>query len=205
MARSEGLMTAVCVFCAANQQIDPIHIEHAFDVGVAIARRGWRLVSGGGSLSSMGAVTKGARSVGGETIGVVPEVLFEREVADHESTELISVPDMRTRKATMENLSDAFIILPGGIGTLEEFFEIWVAKSLGIHHKPIVVLDPDAMYEQMRNWLTEITSAGFVTYEATSCIHWATEIEQALDLIEVELANPYDAVATDADIAESEI
>jgi uncharacterized protein (TIGR00730 family) len=198
-------MTAVCVFCAANQQIDPIHIQHAFDVGVAIGKRGWRLVSGGGSVSSMGAVTKGARSVGGETIGVVPEVLFEKEVADHESTELIAVPDMRTRKATMENLSDAFVVLPGGIGTLEEFFEIWVAKSLGIHHKPVVVLDPDGMYEPLRSWLTDITAAGFVTISAANCIHWAVEIEQALDLIETELANPYDASATDEDMVESEI
>lgn len=198
-------MTAVCVFCAANQQIDPVHIQHAYDLGVEVGKRGWQLVSGGGSVASMGAVTKGARSAGGKTIGVVPEVLLEREVADHESTELISVPDMRTRKAIMEQRSDAFIVLPGGIGTLEEFFEIWVAKSLGMHNKPVVVLDPDGMYEQLRTWLSEITKTGFVTADAASCIHWATEIETALRLIETELNHPQRAIATDAEIAEAEV
>lgn len=198
-------MTAVCVFCAANQQIDPVHIQHAYDLGVAVGKRGWQLVSGGGSVASMGAVTKGARSVGGKTIGVVPEVLLEREVADHDSTELISVPDMRTRKAIMEHRSDAFIVLPGGIGTLEEFFEIWVAKSLGMHHKPIVVLDPDGMYEPLRNWIVEITKTGFVTDDAASCIKWATDIETALGLIEAELNHPQRAIATDAEIAEAEV
>lgn len=198
-------MTAVCVFCAANQQIDPVHIQHAYDLGVAVGTRGWQLVSGGGSVASMGAVTKGARSVGGKTIGVVPEVLLEREVADHESTELISVPDMRTRKAIMEQRSDAFIVLPGGIGTLEEFFEIWVAKSLGMHNKPVVVLDPDGMYEPLRTWLSEITKTGFVTADAAGCIHWATEIETALHLIETELKHPQQAITTDAEIAEAEI
>lgn len=198
-------MTAVCVFCAANQQIDPVHIQHAYDLGVAIGKRGWQLVSGGGSVASMGAVTKGARSVGGVTIGVVPEVLLEREVADHESTELISVPDMRTRKAIMEHRSDAFIVLPGGIGTLEEFFEIWVAKSLGMHNKPIVVLDPDGMFEPLRTWLVDITKTGFVTADAANCVNWATEIEVALRLIETELQHPQHAIATDAEIAEAEI
>lgn len=198
-------MTAVCVFCAANQQIDPVHIQHAFDLGAAIGQKGWQLVSGGGSVASMGAVTKGARSVGGETIGVVPEVLMEREVADLESTELIVVPDMRTRKAKMEELADAFIVLPGGIGTLEEFFEIWVAKSLDMHVKPVVVLDPDGMYEPMRQWLTEITAAGFITYDAANCVTWATEISKALELIELELASPQHAITTDEELAEAEL
>ena len=198
-------MTSVCVFCAANQQIDSIHVQHAYDLGFAIGSKGWRLVSGGGSVSSMGAVTKGARAAGGETIGVIPEVLLDREVADVDSTELISVPDMRTRKAQMEYLSDAFIVLPGGIGTLEEFFEIWVARSLGMHTKPVVVLDPDGMYQPLQDWLAQITESGFITKDAASCVFWAKNIEQALNQIETELLTPHQSIATDADIAEAEI
>lgn len=198
-------MTSVCVFCAANQQIDPIHVQHAYDVGYAIGAKGWRLISGGGSVSSMGAVTKGARAAGGETIGVIPEVLLEREVADLDSTELISVSDMRTRKAEMERLADAFIVLPGGIGTLEEFFEIWVARSLGMHSKPVVVLDPDGMYQPLRIWLEQITEAGFISSDAASCVIWETDIAKALVAIEAELAEPHQSHATDADIAEAEL
>lgn len=198
-------MTSVCVFCAANQQIDPIHVQHAYDLGYAIGAKGWRLISGGGSVSSMGAVTKGARSAGGETIGVIPEVLLEREVADLDSTELISVPDMRTRKAEMERLADAFIVLPGGIGTLEEFFEIWVARTLGMHSKPVVVLDPDLMYQPLQTWLSQITEAGFVSNEAAYCVYWTTDIADALTRIEHELTAPFEAKPTDVGVMEAEL
>jgi uncharacterized protein (TIGR00730 family) len=198
-------MTSVCVFCAANQQIDPIHIQHAYDLGYAIGAKGWRLVSGGGSVSSMGAVTKGARAAGGETVGVIPKALLEREVADLASTELISVTDMRTRKAEMERLADAFIVLPGGIGTLEEFFEIWVARSLGMHNKPVIVLDPDAMYQPLQDWLAQITAAGFVTNEAAYCVYWTADIADALTRIEQELAAPFEAKPTEAGVMEAEL
>ena len=198
-------MTAVCVFCAANEQIDAAYIQHAFELGFAIGTHGWQLVSGGGSVSSMGAIAKGARQAGGETIGVIPEVLIEREVADHDSTKLIAVKDMRTRKAQMERLADAFIVLPGGIGTLEEFFEIWVARSLGMHNKPVVVLDPTGMYEPLQKWLTEITAAGFITQAAANCAIWTTSVAEAMKIIEAELENPVQVAATDAEIAEAEL
>jgi uncharacterized protein (TIGR00730 family) len=198
-------MTAVCVFCAASDQIDPAHIRHAFELGFAIGTRGWQLVSGGGSVSSMGAVAKGARQAGGETIGVIPDVLLEREVADHDSTRLIAVRDMRSRKAEMERLSDAFIVLPGGIGTLEEFFEIWVARSLGMHNKPVVVLDKTGIYTPLQNWLAELTKAGFITADAANCAAWASSVDQAIEIIEAQLATPIEVEPTDAQIAEAEL
>jgi uncharacterized protein (TIGR00730 family) len=198
-------MTAVCVFCAASEEIDAAHLKHAFEVGYAIGTRGWQLVSGGGSVSSMGAVAKGARQAGGETIGVIPDVLLEREVADHDSTRLIAVRDMRSRKAEMERLSDAFIVLPGGIGTLEEFFEIWVARSLGMHNKPVVVLDPAGVYAPLQTWLAELTSAGFITTDAARCAAWASSIDQAIEIIQAQLIAPVEVTPTDAQIAEAEL
>ena len=204
-ALSEGPMTSVCVFCAANAQIDPVHIKTAFELGAAIAARGWTLVSGGGSVSSMGAVTDGARSKGGQTIGVIPKALFEKEVADHDSSELIVSQNMRDRKAEMENRSDAFIVLPGGIGTLEEFFEIWVSRSLGMHDKPVLVLDPVGLYQPLQTWLNQLTELGFISAESAQCVYWTKDIETALDQRTQELANPVTRQGTDAEIVEAEL
>lgn len=204
-ALSEGPMTSVCVFCAANAQIDPVHIKTAFELGAAIAARGWTLVSGGGSVSSMGAVADGARSKGGQTIGVIPKALFEKEVADHDSSELIVSQNMRDRKAEMENRSDAFIVLPGGIGTLEEFFEIWVSRSLGMHDKPVLVLDPVGLYQPLQTWLNQLTELGFISAESAQCVYWTKGIETALDQITQELANPVTRQGTDAEIVEAEL
>ncbi|MFD2348963.1 TIGR00730 family Rossman fold protein [Nonomuraea ferruginea] len=99
-------------------------------------------MSGGATVSCMGEVTRAARAAGGRTIGVIPQVLVEIEIADEDSDELIVTADMRERKGQMDARSDAFLVLPGGIGTLEELFEIWTARVLGIHDRPLVILDP---------------------------------------------------------------
>ena len=130
---------AVCVYCAASPR-HPQLLELANRVGAAIADRGWTLVSGGGNVSAMGAVATGARSRGGRTVGVIPKALVHRELADIDADELIVVDTMRQRKQVMEERSDAFLALPGGIGTLEELFESWTAGYLGMHDKPLVLL-----------------------------------------------------------------
>ena len=114
-------------------------------VGAAIAERGWTLVSGGGNVSAMGALASAARARGGRTVGVIPKALVHREVADVEADELIVTDTMRERKQMMEDRADAFIALPGGIGTLEELFEAWTAGYLGMHDKPVVMLDPSGI------------------------------------------------------------
>jgi uncharacterized protein (TIGR00730 family) len=153
----------------------------------------------------MGAVADGARSKGGQTIGVIPKALFEKEVADHDSSELIVSQNMRDRKAEMENRSDAFIVLPGGIGTLEEFFEIWVSRSLGMHDKPVLVLDPVGLYQPLQTWLNQLTELGFISAESAQCVYWTKDIETALDQITQELANPVTRQGTDAEIVEAEL
>ena len=125
-------------------------------VGEAIADRGWTLVSGGGNVSAMGAVAAGARSRGGRTVGVIPKALVHRELADIDADELIVTDTMRQRKQVMEERSDAFLALPGGIGTLEELFESWTAGYLGMHDKPLVLLDPNGHYDGLRHWLDSL-------------------------------------------------
>ena len=132
---------AVCVYCASG----PTHPELlalAAELGEAIADRGWTLVWGGGNVSAMGALATAARARGAWTVGVIPKMLVRREVADHDADELIVTDTMRERKQIMEDRADAFIALPGGIGTLEELFEAWTGGYLGMHDKPVVMLDP---------------------------------------------------------------
>ena len=110
----------------------------------------------------MGAVARAARAAGGRTIGVIPEALVAMEVADHESDEFIVTRDMRQRKGIMDERSDAFLALPGGIGTLEELVEVWTARALNMHHKPVVVLDPWGDYDHLRALIDHWQERGFV-------------------------------------------
>lgn len=172
---------AVCVYCASGPR-HPELLELARALGEAVAARGWTLVSGGGNVSAMGALATGARDAGGHTVGVIPKALLYREVADIEADELVVTDTMRERKQVMEDRSDAFITLPGGIGTLEELFETWTAGYLGMHDKPVVLLDPDGHYDGLRTWLDTLVPAGYVTASALERLHVVTDIEAALDL-----------------------
>lgn len=176
-------MPAVCVFCASSQTIDARYLDLAGDVGTAIAQRGWDLVSGAGSISMMGALGRSARAAGGHTIGVIPEALVALEVADHDSDEFIVTRDMRQRKGLMDERSDAFLALPGGIGTLEELVEAWTARSLNMHHKPVVVLDPWGDYAHLHALLDHWRERGFVRASAVEHVHWASSVDEALDEI----------------------
>ena len=151
-------------------------------VGAAIARRGWTLVSGGGNISAMGAVAAGARGAGGRTVGVIPKALLHRELADTEADELVVTDTMRQRKQVMEDRSDAFLTLPGGIGTCEELFETWTAGYLGIHDKPVVLLDPAGHYDGLRSWLESLAHTGYVTRAALDRLVVVGEVDAALDL-----------------------
>ncbi|GAT15885.1 TIGR00730 family protein [Mycolicibacterium thermoresistibile] len=170
---------AVCVYCASGPR-HPELLDLAHRVGVAIAERGWALVSGGGNVSAMGAVAQGARSRGGYTIGVIPKALVHRELADVDADELIVTDTMRERKQVMEGRADAFIALPGGIGTLEEFFEAWTAGYLGMHEKPVVMLDPDGHYAGLLAWLYGLVDTGYVDPAAMERLIVVTDIEDAL-------------------------
>ena len=181
-------MPTICVYCASSSNIPDRYLDLATSVGAGIAARGWQLVSGGGSVSMMGAVARAVRAAGGHTTGVIPRALVQMEVADHDADELIITDDMRARKGLMDDRADAFLALPGGIGTLEELMEVWTARCLGMHDKPVVGLDPwgdfALLREQVRHWEQQ----GFVGAAAVAELRWTTEVEQALDLIAAELA-----------------
>ena len=181
-------MPTICVYCASSSNIPDRYLDLATAGGAGIAARGWQLVSGGGSVSLMGAVARAVRAAGGHTTGEIPRALVQMEVADHDADELIITDDMRARKGLMDDRADAFLALPGGIGTLEELMEVWTARCLGMHDKPVVGLDPwgdfALLREQVRHWEQQ----GFVGAAAVAELRWTTEVEQALDLIAAELA-----------------
>jgi len=177
----QGTEWAVCVYCAAGPR-HPELLELAHQVGEAIAARGWTLVSGGGNVSAMGAVADGARAAGGRTVGVIPKALVHRELADIAADELVVTDTMRQRKQVMEERSDAFLALPGGIGTLEELFETWTAGYLGMHDKPVVLLDPHGHYDGLRRWLDSLVESGYVTQAALDRLVVVDDIEAALVL-----------------------
>jgi uncharacterized protein (TIGR00730 family) len=194
-------MTTICVFCASSERIDPRYIELATDVGSELARRGFDLVSGGGSVSCMGAVARAVRAGGRRTTGVIPQALVDMEVADGDADELVVTHDMRERKGEMERRSDGFLALPGGLGTLDEIFEIWVMRSLGLHELPLVVLDPDGVFAMMRAQVDDLVLRGFARPAVRDAIHWATEVGEAFDLLE---ANQVRIVPTAGEVLESE-
>jgi uncharacterized protein (TIGR00730 family) len=173
----------VCVFCASAQPIDDKYLVLAAEVGERLAAEGHGLVSGGGRVSMMGAVARAARAGGAHTVGVIPEHLMPLEVADTEADELIVVTTMRERKRIMDERSDAFLALPGGIGTLEEFFEAWTAASLGMHSKPVVVLDPDDFYEPLWDYLDALVARGFVRSAALDVLHRVKSVDDAFRVL----------------------
>lgn len=173
----------VAVYCASGP-VPERYLDLAAEVGEEIGRRGWGLVSGGGNVSMMGVVARAAREAGAWTVGVIPKALVHREVADTEADELIVVDTMRQRKKKMEDRADAFVALPGGIGTLDEFFEAWTVRSLDMHTKPVVMLDPDGHYDLLLRWLREAQSKGFVHPRSMGLLSVATDVGAALDLCE---------------------
>jgi hypothetical protein len=176
-------MTAVCVYCASSTRIDPAYLALAAEVGTRLAEDGHVLVTGGGSVSMMGEVGRAARAAGGHTVGVIPHHLVAMEVADHDSDELLVVDTMRERKAGMDERADAFLVLPGGIGTLEEFFEVWTAGTLGMHAKPVVVLDPDGFFDPLWAWLDDLVGRGFVRRSALESVLRVRTVPEALSAL----------------------
>jgi uncharacterized protein (TIGR00730 family) len=170
----------VSVFCSSAPDIPTTSLDLAFNIGKAIGEQGWDLVWGGGRSSMMGQVAKGARSVGAKTIGVIPEPLINLEFEDKDATHMHVVKNMRDRKAKIEDLADAFIALPGGIGTLEEFFEIWVGSYLKFHQKPIAICDPSGVYDPLRKALDHLAQHNFMKTGQAELVVWCKDIPSTL-------------------------
>jgi len=173
----------VCIFTGSRDGTTPRYLAAARAVGAAIARRGWGVVYGGASVGLMGAVADAALAAGGEVQGVIPESMVDRELAHPRLSALFVTTTMHERKTKMHALSDAFLALPGGFGTLDEAFEAITWQQLGLHAKPIGFLDVGGFWQPLMRWIERAVADGFVPGESAAGLHVHADIEPMLDAL----------------------
>ncbi|WP_299457297.1 TIGR00730 family Rossman fold protein [uncultured Microscilla sp.] len=173
-------MNSICVFCGSRSGANPIYREKATHVGHILAKKGLKLVYGAGKVGLMGAVADAMLAKGGEVIGVIPQFLVDKEVAHDGINELIIVESMHERKQKMTKMADAFLILPGGIGTMEEFFEVYTWGQLGLHQKPIGILNVGSYYDLMIQFLNHTVGQGFMSQSTKDIVFTDTNPEALL-------------------------
>lgn len=152
----------ICVFCGSNTGRGDVYMKAGYEFGAMIAKRGMGVVYGGARDGLMGAVANGALEAGGEVIGVLPKQLFDLEQAHENLTDLRVVNSMHERKQIMHELSSSFVSMPGGIGTMEEMFEVWTWTQLGVHRKPLALYNVNGFYDALETFLDAMVSEGFV-------------------------------------------
>jgi len=181
---------AVCVFCGSSFGHDPAFREAARAIGAGIAKMGYLLVFGGGGLGLMGEVARAALDGGGDIQGIMPGFLqaLEPEVSPQEK--LIVTPHLQERKTLMLQMSDAFLVLPGGLGTFDEFFEVAVEAQLHVHNKPIIVVNVQGYYDALDGMLHKTIEAGFAKETVLKLYYLADGAEAALDILEGALSTP---------------
>jgi hypothetical protein len=178
------MIESVCVFCGSSDSVAPAYLQAADAMGRAIARRGATLVYGGGGTGLMGAVADGALAEGGRVVGILPR-LFDSPVLRHgRLSELRVVDSMHERKAMMVEVSQAFVALPGGFGTLEELFEVLTWAQIGLHHRPVGLLNAMDYFGDLLRWMERAAADGFIYPEHRGLYVWATEPEALLDGLE---------------------
>jgi uncharacterized protein (TIGR00730 family) len=173
-------LKSVCVFCGASPGARPIYHEAAANLGRSLAERGITLIYGGGAVGLMGVVADAALAAGGEVIGIIPQSLERAEIGHAGLTRLEVVDGMHARKARMAELADAFIALPGGLGTLEELFEVWTWGQLGYHAKPLGLLEVDGFYARLTDFLDHLVAERFVREQHRDILQVS---ESAADLL----------------------
>ncbi len=174
-------MKSVCVFCGSASGVNPAYAKAARDLGHALATQQLALVYGGGCVGLMGEVARAALSAGGTVVGVIPHGLARREVAQEDCTELIVVNTMHERKARMADRADAFAALPGGYGTCDELFEIITWAQLGIHRKPVALLNVDGFFTPLLMWLDHVMAEGLLKPKYRELLLVADTVPQLLD------------------------
>lgn len=174
---------SVCVYCASSDNAGRRLRDVATELGAGIAERGWRLVYGGGDVGLMGEVARAALAGGVHVTGVIPHRLTGPEHALGSVTELIRVDTMRDRKRIMDERADAFVVLPGGIGTLEELMEVLTTRHLRFHERPLVLLDPDDYWRPFHQLLRHMIAAGLASPRVAESLTTTTTVEQCLDSV----------------------
>ncbi len=180
-------IAAVCVFCGSSTPRDPRYADQARVLGTLLARRGIDLVYGGGSVGLMGEIADAALAAGGRVTGVIPTGLFSREVGHASLTELHEVGSMHERKQLMYDLSDGFIALPGGLGTLEELAEVTTWSQLGLHAKPVVLLDIDGFWDPLAAQLDRMVTVGLLKQSNRELVQRAATPDEALSVLATAL------------------
>ncbi len=176
-------MKSLAVFCGSSNGHAPLYVRHARELGRALALRDITLVYGGGCIGLMGQLADAALLAGGKVVGVIPKSLLEREVAHLSLTELIVTETMHERKSIMADHAQGFIALPGGFGTLDELFEILTWAQLGIHTRPIALLNSGGFFDQLLGWINHVANSGFIRQHDTDRLLVGTEPEQLLELL----------------------
>jgi hypothetical protein len=180
------VVKSVCVYCGASDGASPTFLKIATDVGRALGEHRIRLVYGGGGIGLMGAVADSALAAGGEVVGIIPEHLQQAELGHRGLTELKIVDSMHTRKRMMFDLSEAFIVLPGGMGTLDETFEIITWRQLGMHDKPIILLNHEQYWDPFLGLVDHVIGNGFARPAARQLFSVASSIGRLFDLLEAD-------------------
>jgi uncharacterized protein (TIGR00730 family) len=175
---------SLCVYCGSRSGLQPAHARTASEVGRRIGERGWMLVYGGGRAGLMGLLADAALDAGATVVGVIPKALMVRELGHQGLAELHVVETMHQRKQIMAERSDAFLALPGGIGTLEELFEVWTWRQLGYHDKPVGLLNAGGYYDALLDFLQATGRAGFVPADQLGLLQVEREPAPLLDRLE---------------------
>jgi uncharacterized protein (TIGR00730 family) len=170
----------ICVFCGSKHGNKPIYAETARQVGRLLAKRGIGLVYGGGHVGLMGVLADAVLAGGGEVIGVIPQSMVEAELAHLQLTELFIVESMHARKALMAEKSDAFLALPGGVGTAEEFFEIATWRQLKLHDKPVGLLNVNGFFDPLIAWMEKAFAEGFISEKHRGLVRVAANVEEMI-------------------------
>jgi len=174
---------SVTVYCSSSSAVPRIYTETAAELGRALAKQQWTLIYGGNNVGTMGALADACRDAGGQVVGVTPQLFIDKGVDDKNCHEFIVTECMRTRKATMEERGDAFITLPGGLGTFEEIFEIIVGKQLGFHRKPIVLLNVDGYFAPLLAMIEHGIEHRFIKPAARELYFVAEKVDAAIEHI----------------------
>ncbi len=176
-------MKQVCIFCGSYQGTQPMYMTAAHAMGMGLAQRGLGLVYGGGRVGLMSAVADGTLAGGGKAVGVIPQSLVDRELAHPNLSEIHVVTSMHTRKAMMAEISDAFIAMPGGFGTLDELFEIITWAQLGFHHKPIALLNIGGYFDPLLTFIDHMATEGFIKPKDREAVLVKNEVDELLDTL----------------------
>lgn len=177
-------MKSIVVFCGSSAGLDPVYMEQARQLGAALAQRNITLVYGGAKVGLMGAVADGALQAGGKVIGVLPHFLQQKELAHTGLTELVLVDTMHERKTKMNELSDGVIALPGGFGTMEELFEMLTWGQLGLHQKPVGMLNVNGFYDALHQLSQTMTEKGFLSASSRDMLLYSDQIDELLTKME---------------------